>query len=297
MRPRGAAASARRTRSGIHPVYEDFKPTSEWKHEDGADIILYHLPGFAKEQIRIIAESKGILRVRGERLVTSNRWSRFQEEVVVPKDCNMSEIRAKFEGGILRIMMPKKAITTDKKNPIDERSSTTSNEPPTSSTVARPNLQTKPQPELPDELSTKPAFPSIAEKPQPKMQQEATVPPVKPPVDLEKPQNNQDDSGEGKSKEMPASKVAENEVRDDNHEEAISGKLEKHEKNADALDQDKSSLSELDKNSRSGSHRKVTSLISKKLSEDRQLLMNMGAAALVIVALGTQIAYSFGSWD
>ena len=45
MRSRGGVAGGSRSRRGVRPVYEDFKPMSEWKHEDGNDILLYQLPG------------------------------------------------------------------------------------------------------------------------------------------------------------------------------------------------------------------------------------------------------------
>ena len=40
MRSRGG-----RLRSGDRPQYEDFTPASEWNHEQGASILLFHLPG------------------------------------------------------------------------------------------------------------------------------------------------------------------------------------------------------------------------------------------------------------
>lgn len=29
----------------LHPLYEDFKPVTEWKHEEGSDAYLVYLPG------------------------------------------------------------------------------------------------------------------------------------------------------------------------------------------------------------------------------------------------------------
>lgn len=45
MRPRTASGIIRGGRPPIRPVYEDFRPFSEWKQEQGADIVLVHLPG------------------------------------------------------------------------------------------------------------------------------------------------------------------------------------------------------------------------------------------------------------
>ncbi|KAL2943051.1 Inactive protein RESTRICTED TEV MOVEMENT 2 [Bienertia sinuspersici] len=345
LRPRGGAA--RRGRSGIRPVYEDFKPTYEWKHEEGASILLYHLPGFSKEQIRIIAESKGVLRIRGERLITSNKWSRFEEEVVVPEDCNMSEIRAKFEGGVLRIIMPKKMITTNKKQPIEEQSNATYEGPPKPS-VTKPNVPPKPQlhDELQEEVFSKPTLPQppIAPKPQfgstgislppptpwkdreseaqpqPIRQQEAATTPMKlPPIDHISTKISQDNiydgnkakyakdrkvhddptniggSKEGESVAMPTSLAKENDIKEQ-HDDALDEIQAKHDMYADALDQDKGSNYDLSKMNRFDKAMK-SRLSKRSFNEDKQLLVNMGAAILVIFALGTSISYSFGSSD
>ncbi|XP_021773388.1 inactive protein RESTRICTED TEV MOVEMENT 2-like [Chenopodium quinoa] len=303
MRPRGAGTGARRSRLSAAPVYEDFKPTFEWKHDEGASILLYHLPGFAKEQIRIVAESSGILRVRGERLVTSNRWSRFQEEVVVPKDCNMSEIRAKFEAGILTITMPKKTTTITKETPVEKQpnASATFQEPPTS--VPHPRLQQNPQPQLQDESSSKPTMPTVVEKPpaarksvsppsampgkgedfnpQHKIQQEANVPShVNPPIDLKQYSNNQGSTNQQISDYVKSKVTNDHKEMREKYKEANYEEQEKHEKFVDALDQEKENFHEMDKNHGND---------DGKIETKGQLLMNMGVAILVIVALGTQI--------
>lgn len=293
------------------------------------------IAGFAKEQIRILAESRGILRVRGERLVTSNKWSRFEEEVVVPQDCNMSEIRAKFEGGILRITMPKKIITIDKKHPIEEQVQTTLHDIPRSS-VTKPNVQ-QPRPQLESqEQPSKPASP-IAQKPQfgtninppsmthmrgeisepqPKKPQEANLSSIKPQIALKESQNNEDnakygkekftkddkpqvvDYEGGKNKGMTTGQIKDYETKEKS-DQSVTKIQEKRDKYVDALDQVKTNDYELGKTNGFGNHMSVAkSHISKKLSsEDGQLLKNMGAAVLVIVALGTYISYSLGSID
>ncbi|XP_021759685.1 inactive protein RESTRICTED TEV MOVEMENT 2-like [Chenopodium quinoa] len=310
MRPRGTGTGARRSRLSATPVYEDFKPTFEWKHEEGASILLYHLPGFAKEQIRIVAESSGILRVRGERLVTSNRWSRFQEEAMVPKDCNMSDIRAKFEGGILTITMPKKTTTINKETPVEKQPNTraTFQEPPTTSSVPNPSLQQNPQPQFQDESSSKPTMPTTVEKtptvrkgvsppssipgkgedinPQRKIQQEANVPHVKPPIDLKQSPNNQGSTNQQISDYIKSKVTKDHKEMNEKYKAANSQVQEKHEKYVDALDLDKMNFHEMDKNYGNDDGKSDTK---------GQLLINMGVAILVMVALGTQIYYSFDS--
>ncbi|KAG9129324.1 hypothetical protein Leryth_016621 [Lithospermum erythrorhizon] len=134
MRPRtsGGASNYTGNRQGgapIPPVYEDFKPTSEWIQEQESDILLIYLPGFTKESLKVSTEGGNILRVRGERLVTSNKWKRFQEDFQIPEHCNLRGTRARFEGGILTITVPKKTITPPKEE-SKPTTSTTSQKPP-----------------------------------------------------------------------------------------------------------------------------------------------------------------------
>ena len=63
--------------------------------------------GFKKEQLRVQVDNYGNLRTSGERPLNGNRWCRFRKEFRVPDNCNASEIRAKFENGILSITLPK----------------------------------------------------------------------------------------------------------------------------------------------------------------------------------------------
>ncbi|XP_076907201.1 uncharacterized protein LOC143563579 [Bidens hawaiensis] len=81
---------------------------SEWRQEDGYDTLLVYLPGFQKENIKVMIEGVSIVRVRGERLVSENKWSLFHEKYRLPESCEISGISARFDGGILTITMPRK---------------------------------------------------------------------------------------------------------------------------------------------------------------------------------------------
>ncbi|CAO2833062.1 unnamed protein product [Amaranthus hypochondriacus] len=329
MRSRGG-----RPRSGGRPQYEDFTPASEWNYEQGVSILLFHLPGFKKEEIRIISEN-GVLRVRGERHGGGNKWIRFQEEVVVPQDCKTNEIRAKFEAGILRISMPKNII-----NPSTNQEHSKTKEP----------TAPKPQDQLHQEQFPKPTLPSLkhpiaARKPEnlpeatvsaavgapakPENLPEATMTaaaaaPVKPeylprvaltkPKKLPeatvsaavaapaKPENLPEATASAaaaapaKPKALPeanltaAAAVA---AKPENLPRAALTKPENSPEAAipsDVVDQEKTSMNELD---RFGIQTGVKMPLLQRLDEDRKLLVNMGAAVLVIVALGSYIANSF----
>ncbi|KAL5663386.1 hypothetical protein ACJX0J_023494, partial [Zea mays] len=62
---------------------------------------------FKREDIRVLVDSHGHLRTRGERHIAGNRWSRFQTDVDLPANCNADGIRAKFENDRLTITLPK----------------------------------------------------------------------------------------------------------------------------------------------------------------------------------------------
>lgn len=76
---------------------------------------MFFLPGFTKEQIRVSAEGKNVIRVRGERL-SGNKWSRFLEDFQVPGDGDMTSIRARFGEGVLSIAVPKKSADKHQEN-------------------------------------------------------------------------------------------------------------------------------------------------------------------------------------
>ncbi|KAK9733118.1 hypothetical protein RND81_04G044700 [Saponaria officinalis] len=261
MRSRGAAAAARRSRTGVRPVYDDFKPASELKHEEGVDVLLFHLPGFVKEQIRIIAESKGILRVHGERLIANNKWSRFQEEVKVPEDCNLSEIRAKFENDILKITMPKNIINKKQNIPhiIEKETNKVNNEPS--------SMHEKPQ--ISHNTNNDNNYPKNESPPQPKKLIDD---------DIKAFVESKDVGNEGMTSKSVVEKTNEDKIGHEENEEEKEG-----------VKNEGYGLSKLKNLTKSH--------VTRRLDEDRQLLMNMGAAILVIMALGASISYSLGSGE
>ncbi|GLT50031.1 hypothetical protein SLA2020_235430 [Shorea laevis] len=91
--------------------YEDFLPQSEMKEEQEAHLLYIHLPDFSKEQVRVIYyDATRTVRVQGERPLETNKWSRFNRTFNVPLDCSVEKIRAKFQEGILTIIIPKQII-------------------------------------------------------------------------------------------------------------------------------------------------------------------------------------------
>ncbi|XWS54311.1 hypothetical protein CRYUN_Cryun10bG0079400 [Craigia yunnanensis] len=104
---------AGRSRTNVSAsIYEDFQPQCERKEEEGSNILLIHLPGFAKEQISVTyVDSTRTIKVQGERELEKNRRSRFNQAFPVPQNCIIEKIRGNFRNGVLTITMPKQTIT------------------------------------------------------------------------------------------------------------------------------------------------------------------------------------------
>ena len=75
-------------------------------------IRLFLLIGFKKEHLRVMVSNQGLVRFSGERDAGGNTRYRFQREIRVAKDCNMSGIQAKFMRENLHIIMPKNPTAT-----------------------------------------------------------------------------------------------------------------------------------------------------------------------------------------
>ncbi|EXB97683.1 hypothetical protein L484_020233 [Morus notabilis] len=125
-----------RPREFNRPVYEDFQPQIETNEEEGAHIVDLRFPGFIKEQLKITYEAEGNnIRVRGQRPLGNNRWSRLNQLLPVPHNCDVNKIHAKFHNGILTITMPKDQVLKPalvrpkEEKPAEKATPESSNEP------------------------------------------------------------------------------------------------------------------------------------------------------------------------
>ncbi|KAJ9183751.1 hypothetical protein P3X46_007563 [Hevea brasiliensis] len=207
--------AARTPTGGLTAIqYEDFKPKSEFKEEEGANILLLHLPAdFHKEQIKIkYVRSSSSIRVVGERPISGNKWSRFNEAFPVSQNCDVQTIQAKLLNGVLTITMPK------------------------------PTIEQPPIPQKPISTSTG------------NEGKDKTLTPLE--ARTEEKMKKQTD---GKFEQKPNEDFFAEKVKDVKNAAAAAKK------------------------------------IVMELKEERQSLVNIGVAVLVIAALGTYIYYTFGS--
>lgn len=271
----------------------------------------------------------GNVRVRGLRLVDNKNWSRFNSEFRVPEDCSMTGIRAKYENGNLYITIPKKKPS---KTPKEEPKMTASemeqphplsSSKPSESQMAQPHLPSKqsalqslPLPETGKIQQKLPQIPPRAKEqerpPQPEIQPEAPMP-----ADVPRTQNNKmpfgnydyapsetlfsenhDDKpkewenpeslaerilkgGAGKAKE-PSASVKTSEELEHERKEHLDNRARETEALIGARLSSGLKLEDYMKNAR------------EKLSEERQTLVNVGAAVLVITGLTIYICCNIG---
>ncbi|XWS68506.1 hypothetical protein CRYUN_Cryun04dG0096500 [Craigia yunnanensis] len=104
---------AGRSRTNVNAsIYEYFLPQVDRKEEQGANILLIHLPGFPKDQISVTyVDTSRTIKVEGERALEKNRRSRLNQAFPVPENCITEKIQCSFRNGVLTITIPKKTIT------------------------------------------------------------------------------------------------------------------------------------------------------------------------------------------
>uniref|UniRef100_A0A5B6YIA6 Putative inactive protein RESTRICTED TEV MOVEMENT 2 n=1 Tax=Davidia involucrata TaxID=16924 RepID=A0A5B6YIA6_DAVIN len=326
MRPRTSTGTppSRPRAAACPPVYEDFKPISEWKEESSSHLLLVYLPGFMKENIKVQVQSGNVIRVRGERLVTGNKWNRFLEDFRLPQNCDTNTgTRAKFEGGILTITIPKKTTTT-------------------AAAETKPKTTTQQQAQAPPRMDVqKPIQPKadFGKQRDHGSNTTTTIPPPTPPKDEQtdkgkttsliattssttklggSPENIVHDTTKGKTTtdfKLPEN-AFENTIRKEKQSgekikesvKAEGGVDEVKEKSTDATTvgapEEKAKAKAKDKAKET---KDVTTAdggfklddykqaVRGLNHEDRKLILNMGVAVLVIVALGAYISCTFGS--
>ncbi|KAK9290660.1 hypothetical protein L1049_008833 [Liquidambar formosana] len=100
--------------------YDDFEPVCEWQGEEEGrhSTLVFHLPNFEKNQLKVQLNNHGILTITGERPMDETKWSRFRKEIGISKRCKANEIHAKFVGGLLSIKMPRQSMPIAKQDEL-----------------------------------------------------------------------------------------------------------------------------------------------------------------------------------
>lgn len=212
-----------------------------------------------KEQVRITTEGRNSIRVRGERLVAGNKWSRFLEDYQVPENGEMNSLHAKFQGGILRVTVPKEGVG----KPQDAL-------PPESRDVDEIRKQPTPQKGGLDK-----PFPQAGTS---QSTEEKSLEPVK-----ASPEPNNERDHRGMTEVSQGGDVTKEKV----HKETMGGSETETTKTKES---EKTGIPEKKQQNYNKAVKGLT-----ELNEERQLLVNMGVAMLVIMALTAYVTHSFAS--
>ncbi|KAG0483105.1 hypothetical protein HPP92_011189 [Vanilla planifolia] len=97
------------------PVYEEFQPFSEWAQDPANYILLVQLPGFRKEDVKVLVDNTGRLTIRGTKQLRDNRFARFEKSFTLPTNSNVEKTSGKFEDACLSLFIPKAAAVEPEK--------------------------------------------------------------------------------------------------------------------------------------------------------------------------------------
>ncbi|MQL70613.1 hypothetical protein Taro_002948 [Colocasia esculenta] len=88
---------------------EQFLPSVEWTTNPDTHVLRIHLPGFKKENLKVVVDGVGKLKIFGQRTVPESTV-RVNQSFEVPKDSDVDKISGRFEEDYLTVVMPRKAM-------------------------------------------------------------------------------------------------------------------------------------------------------------------------------------------
>ncbi|KAJ7982491.1 inactive protein RESTRICTED TEV MOVEMENT 2-like [Quillaja saponaria] len=252
---------------------EDFQPKSEMKEDNESHIVLLQLPGFEKDMIKIICvHSSHVVRVLGERSIENNKWIHFNQAFPIPDNCDIDKIYGLFKRGILTVKLPKKIVSSN----IAPKEVKTKQEPPTTS---KPDPAAElPKPELVEKKLNPPKSSSITD-----------IKHKKAPLLSSPPEPNADFKPQKGQQEIP---TLTSEISIPKTSEKDKDKFSVTDEGKDLIDaKGKVVTKELIASASDAITRRAKSLND----EDKKMLVNVGAAILVIVSLSWAfISSSYG---
>ncbi|XP_042471599.1 17.6 kDa class I heat shock protein-like [Zingiber officinale] len=91
--------------------YLDFDPQCTWTQDENSKVLIVDIPGFKKEQLTILIDTRRKLEIKGERYIEGGQLTRFNKHLLAPKHCDIKNIRATFDvdNGLLCVTLPRSA--------------------------------------------------------------------------------------------------------------------------------------------------------------------------------------------
>ncbi|CAN6439917.1 unnamed protein product [Victoria cruziana] len=124
-----SSSSNTKTPTKTQPKVFDYQPMSSWCEDEESKVLQIELPDFKREEIRVQIDDSGQLRVSGHRRIDSKKSSRFDKSFPIADGIEQNFIRARFEAGVLHIIMPIKKmppLMSDEKSPAAKEAKTES---------------------------------------------------------------------------------------------------------------------------------------------------------------------------
>lgn len=97
----------RETLTAPRLTQEEITPDSGWTEEPNLHTLLIDLPGFKETDIKLRVDKPGAINVSGERITRDNKRVHFSKAYNVPEDGDMENITMKFQGEVLRVLVPR----------------------------------------------------------------------------------------------------------------------------------------------------------------------------------------------
>ncbi|KAK6228476.1 hypothetical protein SCA6_000816 [Theobroma cacao] len=281
MRPTTVGVS---TGAGPQPP-QNFKPKSEWKHEEAASFLFVYLPGFVADQLTIKPDySNRTVKVQGERRLPNNKVLPVNETFSIPEDCILAKMEKQFGRGILLFKIPRDVIPQlTPRKPQETVGGRVTREDEDTTGPSKQTSTTGLEKQRPDKAA---AIVSLV-----------TTATDEGAVSTKAIDENKAKTGSTSDEQKLVEKKEENEeesYKEQSRESAMSSatvadkvemkEKEKSQKSSDAKGKEKETV-------------KANLVLEKKgmveeLNEDRSLLVNMGAAILIIAALVVSLFYT-----
>ncbi|XP_022765607.1 uncharacterized protein LOC111310425 [Durio zibethinus] len=302
MRPRSTGISGA-DRPQQQPA-QTFKPKSEWKHEEAASFLFVYLPGFTMDQLTVTPDySNRTVKVEGSRRLPNSRLLPVDETANIPEEFDLPKMDIQFGRGVLMLKFPRNIVL-----PQQQTTDETMEEAP------------KPQETVVDSMTRQDEWTDHSTKTSTTVLQKQTldtavvVPPVATTVDeksaMTASKSDEEELVERKVEKddnwKPAKESRENVVQNDWVNEEGSkeqskkstmpsatavGKVEEKKKEKNL----KSANDSADAKAKQSGKENINAEGMKEPNEDRKLIINIGAAVLIIMGLGVSLFYTLGN--
>ncbi|KAI4336035.1 hypothetical protein L6164_014611 [Bauhinia variegata] len=105
------------------PAVEDIVPSSAWSEDSTGHYLIVDLPGFKKEEVKLLVDSSGKITTRGEKQVSKEKRVRFVLSFPAPINSDVNNIAGKFDGEILYVTIPKRNVQETKESGAEKAAS------------------------------------------------------------------------------------------------------------------------------------------------------------------------------